>query len=145
MHERKPAAERRKADLAMIHIAKKEAGLDDQAYRDMLQAVAGVTSSAKLDFEGRHRVIQWFRARGWAPEQAAPKPGRARKPEAGSLASKMLALWLELRRVGKVAPDAGDVALDAFCKRMTGIECREWLTPRQANVVIEGLKQWLAR
>lgn len=47
----------RNADLAKIHLGCKQLGLDDATYRAMLESMFGVTSSAKLDFTQRYRLI----------------------------------------------------------------------------------------
>jgi phage gp16-like protein len=149
--QQKSPAERRNNDLARIHVAKKELRLDDQAYRDVLEACGGVRSAKDLDLAGRLRVLDQFKKMGWVPKPApdappreAAKPTRQRKSEPGSQDAKILALWLELKRAGKLR-EPTDKALDAYCKRMTGVDRREWLTAKQSNIVIEGLKQWLAR
>jgi phage gp16-like protein len=145
MENPKPKRDMRGSDLAKIHIAKKALGLDDEAYRDVLRAVCKVESSKQLDMQGRWKLLAYFRSKGWKPEAAAEKSGkRVWKPDAGSQASKILALWLELKRNGKL-DKATDEALFAFCKKMSGVERPDWLTAAQANDVIEGLKSWLAR
>lgn len=52
----RPGALARNDDLAVIHIRKKELGLDDDAYRDLLFSIARVRSSADLDHAGRKLV-----------------------------------------------------------------------------------------
>jgi phage gp16-like protein len=52
----RPSALARNDDLAVIHIRKKELGLDDDAYRDLLFSIARVRSSADLDHAGRKLV-----------------------------------------------------------------------------------------
>src|SRR5580765_3096076 len=47
----------RKADLAKIHIAKKELGMDEETYRNMLWTVALVKSSSELNYEGRQKLL----------------------------------------------------------------------------------------
>ncbi len=46
--------------LAVIHIVKRELNLDDQAYRDLLEQVAGVRSARDLDEEGFKRLMRAF-------------------------------------------------------------------------------------
>ncbi|MDR1128846.1 MAG: regulatory protein GemA, partial [Treponema sp.] len=41
----------RKAKLSLIHIAKKDVGITDEAYRSLLSGTAGVESAAKLEYE----------------------------------------------------------------------------------------------
>lgn len=60
----KPAPDLRKRELAAIHIARQQLGLDDGTYRDMLWTVARVRSAADLDFAGRQRVLDHLSSRG---------------------------------------------------------------------------------
>jgi len=53
----KPAPDLRKRELAAIHIARGQLGMDEDTYRDMLWAVARVRSAADLDWTGRKRVL----------------------------------------------------------------------------------------
>jgi phage gp16-like protein len=55
----------RRAELGAIHIAKKQLGLDEETYRQMLWTVGRVRSAADLDDAGRARVIDHLRARGF--------------------------------------------------------------------------------
>lgn len=65
----------RNKDLAKIHIAKKQLGLDDDAYRAMLQMVAGVASAAHLTADGRQKVLAHLRKSGFRT-----RPGKKRFP-----------------------------------------------------------------
>lgn len=60
----KPAPDLRKRELAAIHIARQQLGMDDGTYRDMLWTVARVRSAADLDFAGRQRVLDHLSSRG---------------------------------------------------------------------------------
>ena len=55
----------RTKQLAQIHIAKKELGLDDDTYRALLFDVAGVDSSSKLNESQRYAVLKRFKQKGW--------------------------------------------------------------------------------
>lgn len=57
--------DKRRRELAIIHVAKKQLGLDDATYRDVLWTVGRVTSSADLDDYGRGRVIKHLQSRGF--------------------------------------------------------------------------------
>ncbi len=46
--------------LAIIHITKKELGLDDQQYRDLLEQATGVRSAKELDEEGFRKLMRFF-------------------------------------------------------------------------------------
>lgn len=130
----------RKADLAAIHIAKKELGWDDGMYRDILWAVCRVKSSAELDFTGRKRLLNHLRKCGWTDSR--PKAGRA---QAGDPQSKMIrGLWLQLHELGYVA-DASEAALAAWIKRETRVQALQWLSAAQRGQAIEKLKRWRDR
>jgi phage gp16-like protein len=125
----------RRRDLAAIHVAKKQLGLDDDTYRDMLWAVGRVRSAADLDFAGRRRVLEHLQACGF----------RQRRPQARDPQSrKVRAVWLELKTLGALR-DASEGALAAYVERATGVKALQWLSADQASRVIEQLKAWRKR
>lgn len=69
--------DRRSKDLALIHCAKRDLGLDDETYRDVLWTVARVRSAKDLDDYGRKRVLQHFEGCGWKRKE---NNGRRRHP-----------------------------------------------------------------
>ncbi|MBP9100499.1 MAG: regulatory protein GemA [Nitrosomonas sp.] len=87
----------RKRQLAQIHIARKDLGLDEDTYRAMLMDVAGVESAADLTAKGRRDVLARFESRGWknkkhrAPEVTAEKAPYIRK--IGALLADMKLSW----------------------------------------------------
>lgn len=127
----------RQADLAKIHIAKKELGMDEAAYRAMLRNVAGVDSAARLDESGRDRIIDHLKRLGFRPRPAHPTitPGQYRK---------IRMLWLDLHAVGLVR-DPSEKAMRKYIKRMTGVEQPGRLSVEEAILVIETLKKWRQR
>lgn len=46
--------------LALIHIVKKELGLSDREYRDILEKTAGVRSAKDLDAKGFQKLMHYF-------------------------------------------------------------------------------------
>ena len=56
MQPRRAGENERNADLAKIHIAKKQLAMEDEAYRDLLFSIGRVRSAADLDFAGRKRT-----------------------------------------------------------------------------------------
>ena len=58
----------RRRELAQIHIAKKDLGIDEDTYRLMLRTIARVDSAADLNAEGRRQVIAHLKARGFKPK-----------------------------------------------------------------------------
>lgn len=67
----------RRNDLAKIHLAKKQLGMSDDAYRAMLWTAARVRSSSELDEHGRRSVIEHLRkcgAKFARPKKAGKRP-----------------------------------------------------------------------
>lgn len=129
--------ERRRIDLAKIHLAKRQLGLDDTAYRSLLRNVAGAESAAVLDRAGRLMVLEHLRWLGFSPRPARRRasPGQFRK---------IRALWLDLHRNGLVR-DPTEPAMRRYIRRMTGLARPDRLSLEQASTVIETLKQWRKR
>lgn len=126
--------------LAKVHIAAKELRLSPEAYGDVLLRVTGQESAAGLSDAELHKLLGEFRRLGW-------KGGRpvSAKPNV----RLVFALWGELR---PYLADPSVAALRQFCRRQThspatpdGVSAPEFLNPKQANLVVEGLKAWLAR
>lgn len=134
---------KRKNELAMIHIAKKDLNIDDDTYRNILWTCASVKSSKDLDFHGRTKVIEHFKACGWKPKPPA-KTKQTTKLSDEPQHKKIRALWLELHAVGTVI-DPSEKAILRFIKNQTKIDRMEWLSNKQASQIIERLKQWLNR
>jgi len=76
-YQRPMTTGQRNGALAKIHLAKKQLGMDDDTYRAMLQAVAGVASSKDLTERGINSVLAHLQKVG-AVFTTAPK--RAGKP-----------------------------------------------------------------
>jgi phage gp16-like protein len=67
----------RRSELAKIHIAKEQLGLDDETYRQMLWTIARVQSAGKLDAAGRRAVLEHLKARGFSGHKGKPKKAYA--------------------------------------------------------------------
>ena len=135
---------RRRALLAQLHIAQKELGLDEETYRAALQTIAGAPSARDLSDDAIERVLAEFRRRGWRPGKAggdrSARRSRRWRPRAKyAHCRKVWALWGELKRRG-VWRDPNPASLVKFVRRLTGVDDPDWLTPDQANKVIEALK-----
>lgn len=132
----------RNAELAQIHIARVQLGLDDDTYRAVLWTVARVKSSKDLDWTGRKKLLEHFRAKGWKP--TAPKKAKAATPVSGGQEGLLRALWAKLHTAGKVRVDT-DAALSAWLVRNKWPQRPEWLSSAQLTQAIEALKKWLDR
>jgi phage gp16-like protein len=137
----------RRSLLSQVHLAKRDFGLEDEDYRDALEAIVpGKRSAGDMTLAELERVVGVFRQRGWQADNR-PNPRRRRgkfQPSGKSGVRKIWALWGAMGREGVVA-EPSRAALRTFVERMTGCTDPEWLSPEQANVVIEGLKAWQRR
>ena len=92
-------ADFRRRDLAKIHIAKKQLGMDDATYREMLFNITGFQSAAHLDSKQRWAVIKHLKARGYCSRHESAKASgmnRATAPDRAPLLSKIGAIIADL-------------------------------------------------
>jgi phage gp16-like protein len=131
----------REREIRLIHVAKRELGLDDETYRAMLFAVARVQSVKDLDWTGRKKVLDHMKARGFkVRSKAAPSRQLAQDAES----KKIRALWLFLHQIG-VVKNSSEEALAAYVKRIVGVEALQWVNGNQSLALIESLKKWAMR
>jgi phage gp16-like protein len=126
----------RRAEIAQIKIGAKQLALEDDAYRDMLFALARVRSAADLDWTGRKRVIEHLKSCG-------ATVGKQRKRR-DAQAEKIKALWDALAQAG-VVRDGSAAALSQWLKRQTRVSAAEWMSSAEASRAIEALKNWAVR
>lgn len=148
MNARVPVAERhpggldRNRDLKLIHIARKQLNMAEDAYRAIVLGISNQRTSSSADLSGpeRARLLQHLKACGFTP-----KPARPSVKLADDIHSrKVRSLWLQLADANKVT-DRRESALVAYVKNKVGVDRLEWMSTAQFNVVVESLKQWLAR
>lgn len=145
-----PARQMGKSLLAKVHIARKELGLDEDTYRDVLEAATGKRSAAALDDRDLVKVIEHFKARGWKPtvvaggKQGAAASGRSPRRADHPVARKARALWISLHQLGAVE-NPSEQALEAFAKRQLGVDRLQWADQSQGFKLIEALKRMAER
>jgi len=129
------------AQTRIIHATKKNiAGFDDEAYRGLLDARFGVTSSRALGHDQAEALIRELRL--LAGEAAGAT--RASRAE-GKYAPILRALWLSAYHLG-LFDRPHDSASMAFVERQTGIAHARFLTQHtDALKAIEALKDILAK
>jgi phage gp16-like protein len=125
--------DRRKAELAKIHIAKSQLGMDDDTYRQMLWTVARVNSSKDLDEGGRRRVLEHMRAIGFKGKQPGGNsyPGRPHNIETNPQLKKIEAVLADARRPWSYA--------DSLAKRMFHVDRIAFCNPDQLQRIIAAL------
>jgi len=148
-------ADQRKAALAKIHIGKKQlvdSGLmDEDSYRDMLNAYGNVKSSKELTDDGIERVLAHLRRCGAVfknVKKAGKKPNTQRATPASSAGSREV----QLKKIEALLTDMGlpwgylidrqtgkDNKTLSMLERLTGVQRLEWCNGAQLNKVIAAL------
>jgi hypothetical protein len=122
--------------IKAIHVAKRDTGLDDEAYRALLQGAAGVSSTKEItSIDGFRQVLKAFDAFGRKPRKEHPglyAQSWACTPRQQSI---ILALWLE------VGNHQDEQALTAFIKRIAKVDSPRFLTTPRATDVIVALRR----
>ncbi|SDB03463.1 Mu-like prophage protein gp16 [Desulfonatronum thiosulfatophilum] len=127
----------RKGLLAQIHIGRKALGLDDDSYRDMLEAATGKRSCADMRLGELVSICMRLEKIALAQGVELSKPKHPGKPAnmdtdgKGPLLGKIEALLAEGKRPWSYA--------HGIAKRMYGSERVEWLTSRQLGSVVTAL------
>ncbi|WP_313377809.1 gp16 family protein [Achromobacter insolitus] len=127
--------------IRLIHVAKRDLALDDDAYRDVLQSVTGKRSACDLDAVALDHVLQHLKRCGFKVRLQA-RPSRPLDLHAES--RKIRSLWLMLHDLGAIQ-NSSEEALAAYVKRMTGVDALQWTSGRQTERVIESMKKWALR
>lgn len=144
----KPARDARQSLLAQIHIAKKQLGLSEPEYRDLLTSATGKSSSSLMNANELGRVIEAMVKAGFKQAfKGAPRAsGDARevKNSTRKVVRLIFGLWTELAHRG-VIENGSRQALFAFVKRQTDVDHPDWLDNKQASSVVEALKSMLNR
>lgn len=127
-------ADRRAQDFKVIHGLARLLGLNDEAYRDMLNDRYHVRSSKELNPQQRFQLIKELREKVHSNVQkfndqhlATPRQLRA-----------IEAMWAKVSRATTAADRKK--ALDAFVKRLTGIDHVRWITMHDAQTLIKAIQ-----
>jgi len=128
-----------RANLAKIHIAKKDLGLDDDIYRDILYVQFKKRSSRDLSDLQCTRLLQHFESLGWKPASTPQSrvPGsrsHGRKPHnmnKSAYLSKIEALLAEVGRSWAYA--------DSMAKHMYKVDSIQFCQPEQLRGIVAAL------
>lgn len=131
----KLARDHRNADLAKIHVAKKQLNMSDDDYRAMLWTQGRVRSSKDLDHAGRAGVLDYLKAIGF---KAVSKPDTKRRPRPVPSDDKIK----QVRRIRAqlISLDRKpDTYADGIARQMFGVDFYEWCTPHQLHAITAAL------
>ncbi len=132
---KKTAQDVRNSELAQIHIAQAQLGMDDDTYRNVLWTVARVRSSKDLDWSGRKRVLDHMKACGFKV-----RPTRlptAHKPLAMTKEAIEAKIATQLKDLGQNWPYAYGVARRIY----PTMNRFEFLSPEQLGEVSSALER----
>lgn len=125
----------RKGPTAQIHIARKQLGMDDDTYRQMLATVTGKRSSKDCSVAELHKVVAHLKQLGFKAKprkRVAQHPGTPHNLDREPMLQKIEALLAELKAPWRYA--------DTIAKRQYRIERVAWLkTVEQYTGVIAAL------
>lgn len=135
---------RRRLLIGKVHVAKKELGLDETLYRDLLFRITGYSSAADCSDEQLIELIDEFKRQGWQakPKQQVSRAGSKRADH--KTARKARALWISLGHLGAVE-NPSEQALEAFAKRQLGCDRMQWADQTMMFKLIEALKAMALR
>lgn len=121
----------RNRELGVIHQKQKQLGLDEVTYRELLQRVGGVDSSADLDTAGRRKVMDEMTR--LAGGKAVSYPGKPNNVGSEPLLQKVEALLADMKLAWSYA--------DAILKRQTAgvVERCQFANAEQLRGVITAL------
>ena len=129
--------------IPIIHIAKKEFGLAEDDFRDVLERVTGKRSLKEMSEKERIAVVEDFKARGFVVKRGKGRPGQS-AISAKAYVRLIHALWGSCSRLG-VIEDGSPKALRSFVATKTAakgkrVDDPEFLTYGDASPIIETLK-----
>lgn len=131
-HGAAPAADRRRAELAKIHVLAKQLRMQEGTYREMLGAVAGVRSAKDLDESGRRRVIERLRRISAPARSVYPgRPANIDSEDRGPQLRKIEAQLTYAKRPWAYA--------DAIARRMFGVSRVGFCNSVQLGKIIAAL------
>ncbi|ENE1253427.1 regulatory protein GemA [Stenotrophomonas maltophilia] len=132
----KPKKDQRRAQIAKIHLAKTQLGLDDDTYRGLLHRVTGKDSTASMTTAERDQVVSELRRLGFTPSKKAGSgaayPGRPETVDDTPMLRKVEALLTEAGRPWSYAL--------AVAQRMFKVDRLEWLKGDQLHRLVAALQ-----
>lgn len=128
--------------IQLIHVGKKQLGLDDDLYREVLESCTGKTSSKEMTLGQLESVLDRMKQLGF---QVESKDKSGVKNLADDAQSKLIRyLWLQLHEAGQVR-NSDEKALAKFIENKVGVSALQFLSTKNADMIITHLRQWCKR
>lgn len=131
-------ADRRTQDFKTIHGLARLLGLNDEAYRDMLNDRYHVRSSKDLNPQQRFQLIKELREKVHSNVQKFNELGKRKFKASPKQLRAIEAMWAQVSRAETSADRRK--ALNAFCKRLTGVEVITWICKDDAKILIKAIQ-----
>lgn len=128
-----------KSQIAVIHIAKKQLGFEDDMYRAILQKLGGVESAKDLDAAGFKTVMEYFNSFGFKSTWRERTYGE----RAGMASPRQVEMILKLWNEYTGADDRH--ALNKWLERTCKVSALAFLPSKAAQAAITGLNKMIAR
>ena len=128
--------------IQLIHVGKTQLGLDDELYREVLESCTGKTSSKLLSIPQLESVLTRMKQLGF---QVESKDKAGVKNLADDAQSRLIRhLWLQLHNAGQVR-NSSETALAKFVENKVGVSALQFLSTKNADMIINHLRQWCKR
>ncbi len=131
-------ADRRTQDFKTIHGLARLLGLNDEAYRDMLNDRYHVRSSKDLNPQQRFQLIKELRVQVHGNVQKFNELGKRKFKASPKQLRAIEAMWAQVSRAS-TAQDRRK-ALNTFCKRLTGVEVITWICKDDAKILFKAIQ-----
>lgn len=131
-------ADRRAQDFKTIHGLARLLGLNDEAYRDMLNDRYHVRSSKDLNPQQRFQLIKELRVQVHGNVQKFNELGKRKFKASPKQLRAIEAMWAQVSRATNSADRRK--ALNAFCKRLTGVEVITWICKDDAKILFKAIQ-----
>jgi hypothetical protein len=128
------------AKIALIHVAKKRLGMEDDDYRLLLLRVAGVDSARALSVAGFHQVLEAFAMLGFTSDSAAANHGRRPGMASPGQVAAIRRLWGQF-----TGGEGTDASLGKWLEKHWGVSALRFLPAEIAPKVLIALRAMCGR
>lgn len=135
-----PAAPIGAKKIALLHVAKRQLGLDDDVWRDLLRDWGRVESSADLTEHGFTLVMYRLEQLGFQSTFKKKNFGDRRGMATASEVAFIRSMWKQLH-----ADDEAEAGLNAWLEKYHKVSALRFVDAKKAGKAITALKAMVAR
>lgn len=126
--------------IGLLHVAKKQIGLDDDSYRDVLRLWGGVESSSQLDTVGFEKVMIRMEQLGFRSTRQKQNFGNRAGMATPAQIGYIRELWKKYQ-----GPKATEAALNAWLLHFHKVSALRFVSSDRAAKIIPALKAMSSR